>query len=121
MDFLETKRSLLEDLEIIENAITERIQRNPELYYRYILEAGKLFPDIKQPRPSLVSENKIYKLKKNKRNRKQVILQQHEIDLFLRDYKEKQRLINEINIPQDVQEDEKDLRSFEQKLSLIHI
>ncbi|KOH00324.1 SF3a splicing factor complex subunit PRP9 [Saccharomyces eubayanus] len=116
MDILETKRSLLEDLEIIENAITERIQRNPELYYHYILEAGKLFPDVKQPRSSLVSENKIYKLKKDKRNRKQVILQQHEIDLFLRDYKEKQKLANEIKIPQDVQEDDKDLRGFEQKL-----
>ncbi|EJT44708.1 PRP9-like protein [Saccharomyces kudriavzevii IFO 1802] len=97
MNVLETRRSLLEDLEIIENAIAIRIQRNPELYYHYIQESCKVFPDVKLPKPSLIAENKIYKLKKVKRNRKQVILQQHEIDLFLRDYHEKQKAFNESN------------------------
>lgn len=116
MNLLETKRSLLEDMEIIENAIAERIQRNPELYYHYIQESSKVFPDTKLPRSSLMAENKIYKFKKVKRKRKQVILQQHEINLFLQDYREKQQTFNRINGPEGTQEDDKDLPSFEEKL-----
>ncbi|EHN03249.1 Prp9p [Saccharomyces cerevisiae x Saccharomyces kudriavzevii VIN7] len=116
MNVLETRRSLLEDLEIIENAIAIRIQRNPELYYHYIQESCKVFPDVKLPKPSLIAENKIYKLKKVKRNRKQVILQQHEIDLFLRDYHEKQKAFNESNNLEGVEVEDKEVDRFEQNL-----
>lgn len=113
MNLLETRRSLLEEMEIIENAIAERIQRNPELYYHYIQESSKVFPDTKLPRSSLIAENKIYKFKKVKRKRKQIILQQHEINIFLRDYQEKQQTFNKINRPEETQEDDKDLPNFE--------
>ncbi|EJS44324.1 prp9p [Saccharomyces arboricola H-6] len=116
MNYLETKRSLLEDMEIIENAIAERIQRNPELYYHYIQKASKVFSDVELPRSSLISENKVYKLKKVRRTRKQVILQQHEIDLLLRDYREKQELFNQSSELERGQEDDEDLQSFEKKL-----
>ncbi|CAI5020408.1 BTE_HP_G0171700.mRNA.1.CDS.1 [Saccharomyces cerevisiae] len=116
MNLLETRRSLLEEMEIIENAIAERIQRNPELYYHYIQESSKVFPDTKLPRSSLIAENKIYKFKKVKRKRKQIILQQHEINIFLRDYQEKQQTFNKINRPEETQEDDKDLPNFERKL-----
>ncbi|CAI4037868.1 hypothetical protein SMKI_04G2030 [Saccharomyces mikatae IFO 1815] len=116
MSFLETRRSLLEDMEIIENAIVERIRRNPELYYHYIQESSKVFPDVKLPKSSLIAENKLFKIKKVKRNRKQVILQQHEISLFLRDYLEKQKSFNNINSQNYSQEDDKDLCSFDEEL-----
>lgn len=43
-------------------------------------------------------------------------MQQHEINIFLRDYQEKQQTFNKINRPEETQEDDKDLPNFERKL-----
>lgn len=83
---LEERRALWEDLEVIENAISERFQRNPSLYYHSLpvlsdlLKLNHIDYDSTQ-----ISENKIYNVKKNKRSRKQCIAQGHEIKLFLKD------------------------------------
>ncbi|CCD26066.2 SF3a splicing factor complex subunit PRP9 NDAI_0G02890 [Naumovozyma dairenensis CBS 421] len=91
---LEKRRSLLEDLEIIENAISTRFQRNPELYYSNLKKVSELFPSKQVeelPTHSIMTNNKIYKTKKLKRNRKQIALQQHEISLFIKDFFSKQK------------------------------
>ena len=94
---LEEKRSLLEDQEIIENAIADRFQRNPELYYNHLKVIRSLYGEGKLQAfndESSAINNKIYKSKKTRRSRKQVAAQQYEIRLFLDDYYLKQRRIN---------------------------
>ena len=83
---LEERRSLWEDLEVIENAITERFQRNPSLYYHSLPILSTLLKvNNSNYDSSQILENKIYKVKRIKRSRKQLIAQEHEIKLFLKD------------------------------------
>lgn len=84
MNTLEARRSQLEDLEILEQSITSRFERNPSLYYDYLRKRA-LVDDIPLS-PTIINAyntNKIYKSKRPKRNRKQFVIQQHEIELFL--------------------------------------
>lgn len=83
---LEDRRALQEDLEVIEKAISERFQRNPSLYYHnlpilsQLCEANDNHYDNRH-----VSKNMIYKVRKIKRSKKQLMAQEHEIKLFLKD------------------------------------
>ncbi|CEP61245.1 SF3a splicing factor complex subunit PRP9 LALA0_S02e10000g [Lachancea lanzarotensis] len=85
----ENARQNLEELELIENAISARFKRNPELFYRNVDQWKAMsleweHPD--EPQQSR-SENKIYMTKKPKRSRKQIVAQEHEIALFLDAYR----------------------------------
>lgn len=97
MTVLESRRSLLEDLEVIEESIAKRFKRNPELYYRYAEQLSSINGDeeVMAIRKSDINKNKIYKFEKVKRSKKQVMLQQHEINEFLKDYKQKQTILLE--------------------------
>lgn len=99
MGILEQKRALLEDLEIIEEAISSRFQRNPELYYKHLKTLQTLTAQpINIPSSIIISENRVYKTKKVKRNKKQVVLQQTEIKLFLDDYNDKREKLKRLVI-----------------------
>lgn len=90
MSILENKRSILECLEVIEDSITDRIRRNPEIFYRYFKELQIIDPNKTKLLniPTIdVTANRIYKTKKPQRSRKQIMLQQHEIRDFLNCYK----------------------------------
>lgn len=83
---LEERRALWEDLEVIENAISERFQRNPSLYYHSLPILSDLLKQNNNDYNSTqISENVIYNVKKIKRSRKQLIAQGHEIKLFVKD------------------------------------
>lgn len=71
---IELERSALEELHTIEKAISDRIQRNPELYNGFLEDTT-----------STVLQNK------KKRSFREILLQQHEISKFLIQYK-KQKL-----------------------------
>lgn len=82
---LENRRSLQEDLEVIEKAISERFSRNPSLYYHNLPILSQLSGnDDSKYTAQHVSNNMIYKVKKVKRSRKQLMSQEHEIKQFLR-------------------------------------
>lgn len=91
---LDTVRSLLEDIEVIEDAISSRFQRNPELYYDYRIHLEGIRDDI--PKLGLDDDrmvNKIYKARKHKRTLKQKRTQQYEINTFLDDIFKKNKYI----------------------------
>lgn len=92
MSVIEESRAILEELELIENAISDRILRNPEIYYSYLEKASELdYLDATEELASIpksdIRANKLYIIKKSKRNRKQILLQQHEIAYFLSQYR----------------------------------
>lgn len=105
MEILEAKRSVLERLEVIENAISERIRRNPELYYSYYEEqrlVDKENHGLLPPVPaSDISANRIHSVKKSRRSRKQIVLQQHEIDRFLEEYQREVARLHGIKLDKD--------------------
>ncbi|GMM35970.1 SF3a splicing factor complex subunit [Saccharomycopsis crataegensis] len=70
MSILELKRSKLEELEVIENAISERLQRNPGLFVgsTSAIDHGILNANKKRPI-------------------KEVLIQKNEIDLFIKRFK----------------------------------
>ena len=122
---LEEKRSLLEDQEIIENAIADRFQRNPELYYNSLKVIGSLYGEGKRQAfndESDTANNRIYKSKKTRRSRKQIAAQQYEIRLFLDDYYLKQRQINALtrDIEQETLQGVHEVPSVDQFVSSIH-
>lgn len=91
---LDTVRSLLEDIEVIEDAISSRFQRNPELYYDYRIHLEGIRDDI--PKLGMDDDrmvNKIYKARKHKRTLKQKRTQQYEINTFLDDIFKKNKYI----------------------------
>lgn len=100
MNTLESRRSQLEDLEIIEQSIASRFERNPALYYGY-LQKRALIDDI--PLSASITKaynaNRIFKHKKTIRTRKQFILQQHEIDLFLQESLQKLKSLGALTGP----------------------
>ncbi|SCU91479.1 LAFA_0F03994g1_1 [Lachancea sp. 'fantastica'] len=85
----ESARQKLEELELIENAISARFKRNPELFYRNVDQWKAMSMEWIFPEESPVSktENKLYTVKKPKRSRKQMAAQEHEIALFLETYR----------------------------------
>lgn len=104
MTILETRRRLLEDLEIIEDAISQRFERNPELYYSNITKQVLVDGGIELPSTSAMAANRIYKSKKPKRSRKQLVTQQHEINLFLSQALAKQKELSDVNDTINVEE-----------------
>ncbi|SCU80546.1 LADA_0B08174g1_1 [Lachancea dasiensis] len=81
-------RDALDELEQIENAISSRFKRNPELFYRTTdsWKAMKMpwdFPSISEADKAA---NKVFSVSKPRRNRKQVSAQEHEINMFLEEY-----------------------------------
>ncbi|CAH2351233.1 pre-mRNA-splicing factor Prp9p [[Candida] railenensis] len=70
---IETERSILEELEVIENALSKRFKRNPNL-----LPSSALAP-VKLMQTGSTSK---------KRPFREVILQQHEVKFFVERYKE---------------------------------
>ncbi|CCE61176.1 hypothetical protein TPHA_0A00910 [Tetrapisispora phaffii CBS 4417] len=122
MSNIEERRSLLEDLEVIESSITKRFQRNPELYYKYQEGLKKVVdPDIDLPSKTVRNTNKIYKTRKHKRKRKQILLQQYEINEFLDDYrrKEKQLMKQKLDIS-EFRDKGADFVKFEELLESIN-
>lgn len=82
----EVIRGLLEDIEVIEDSITSRIQRNPEIWYEYLEATSKLNgKDMDAGIAENRKHNRIYRTKKYLRSRKQVKTQQYEINVFLDD------------------------------------
>ncbi|AEY96902.1 FAEL085Wp [Eremothecium gossypii FDAG1] len=97
MSSLEEKRAILEELEVIEDAISARIERNPEIYYSYLKELQLVNPDEKvldNISKDDINSNRIYVNKKARRSRKQLILQQHEIARFLQRYWKQVKRLN---------------------------
>ncbi|KAL3233018.1 hypothetical protein RNJ44_04934 [Nakaseomyces bracarensis] len=79
-------RGLLEDIEVIEDSITARIQRNPEIAYDYMDAVSKLDGDLlDEDIINRRKQNMIYRTKKYARSRKQTKTQQYEINVFLDD------------------------------------
>lgn len=113
MATLEKRRGLLEDLEVIENAISQRILRNPELYYSNVAKQPLLEPAIKLPPASAIAANRICKSKKVRRSRKQLATQQHEIDLFLSQMLAKQKELKSLNGPVNTDDYEDQKTNFE--------
>lgn len=98
MTLLEEKRNLCEDLEIIEDAITNRFQRNPELYFKGLDKLEQLSKSrVTVASRKVVSNNQVYKSKKVRRSLKQITAQTQEIRLFLDDYYKKQRDISNVD------------------------
>lgn len=123
MNTLESRRSQLEDLEVIEQSIASRFERNPGLYYGY-LQKRALIDDI--PLSSSITNaynaNRIYKTKRSKRNRKQFVLQQHEIDLFLQESMRKLRDLGSLKGPvntHSLRDEEATFEIFKQNLEEI--
>ncbi|CCK72477.1 SF3a splicing factor complex subunit PRP9 KNAG_0K01120 [Huiozyma naganishii CBS 8797] len=85
---LDERVSLIRQLEILEDAIAARFQRNPALYYNSVPMLKKLTmqaePKVCPPQDH-VTKNKVYRVEKSARKVKQVATQQHEIKLFLQD------------------------------------
>ncbi|AET39023.1 SF3a splicing factor complex subunit PRP9 Ecym_3549 [Eremothecium cymbalariae DBVPG len=97
MSLLEEKRAILEELELIEDAISDRIARNPEVFYSYIHELSIVNSDEKvlSNIPNVdITANRVYMIKKSKRSRKQILLQQHEISKFLSYYLKNVKKLN---------------------------
>lgn len=120
MNTLESRRSHLEDLEVIEQSIASRFERNPALYYNY-LQKRALIDDI--PLSSSITNaynaNRIYKTKRLKRNRKQFVLQQHEIDIFLQESMRKLRDLGSLKGPvntHSLRDEEATFEIFKQNL-----
>lgn len=80
--FLEEKRLIQEELEIIESSVTARLKRNPRVWTNHYSVLAELLPSNGKFQTESVS-NKVYKIVKPERSRKQVVSQQHEIKLFL--------------------------------------
>ncbi|CAM9022666.1 hypothetical protein WICANDRAFT_36002 [Wickerhamomyces anomalus NRRL Y-366-8] len=74
---IELERNTLEELHTIEKAITDRIQRNPELYDGFLEDNNRVLN------------------KKKKRSFREVLLQQHEISFFLKQYKKQKTFLEE--------------------------
>ncbi|CAR26233.1 hypothetical protein ZYGR_0H00410 [Zygosaccharomyces rouxii] len=104
MTTLETRRQLLEGLEIIEDAISQRFGRNPELYYSNITKQVLIDGGIELPSTTAMAVNRIYKSKRTKRSRKQLVTQQHEINLFLSQALDKQKELSGVNGTVDVED-----------------
>lgn len=83
----EQKRGILEELEIIEDAISARLRRNPEIFYKFNDTLRTLGESHLEVPKSDVTSNRIYKSKKSKRSRKQMKAQELEISLFLGRYR----------------------------------
>lgn len=94
---LETRRQLLEDLEIIEDAISQRFRRNPELYYSNITKQLLVADDVELPSTAAMAANRIYKSTRPRRSRKQLVTQQHEINLFLSQALDRQKELSNVN------------------------
>lgn len=121
MEVLESRRSLLEDLEIIENAIAARLDRNPELYYSYVQKRAAILNDDEIiPPSSKVNSNRIYKRRKTKRNRKQIMTQQHEINLFLRESFRKLKELASLNGPVETESLKDENNDFESFTNCLH-
>lgn len=74
---IELERSALEELHTIEKAITDRIQRNPELYDGFHHDDSSILKN------------------KKKRSFREILLQQHEISKFLKQYKKQKTFVEE--------------------------
>ncbi|SJM87786.1 related to Pre-mRNA-splicing factor PRP9 [Zygosaccharomyces bailii] len=123
MATLEKRRELLEDLEIIEDAISHRFARNPELYYSNVIKEAFLDATMQLPSTSNMAANRIYKNKKAKRSRKQIVTQQHEIDLFLSQMLAKQKELNSLKGPvntEDYEDNENNFNHLKEKLAEIN-
>ncbi|CAK7897080.1 pre-mRNA-splicing factor Prp9p [[Candida] anglica] len=68
--YLESQRSVLEELETIENALASRFKRNPQLLPTSLVNNIPIIPSFK------------------KRSHQETILQQHEVKYFVSKYKE---------------------------------
>ncbi|SCV04807.1 LAMI_0H19372g1_1 [Lachancea mirantina] len=97
MNPIEAKRIALEELEVIEKAIADRIGRNPALFYDYFDELkaieGEKAIDVPVTKAQ-ATQNRIWKISKPRRSKKQVALQQHEIKSFLDRYNETSHFID---------------------------
>ncbi|QLG71925.1 hypothetical protein HG535_0C02770 [Zygotorulaspora mrakii] len=120
MEVLESRRALLEDLEIIEDAIASRFCRNPALYYSYLEKRAAISQEtLDKPSISAMQANRVYKSKRMKRSRKQLVLQQHEINLFLREAFQKLRKLGSLEGPLDMGgllDEKSDFEAFINKL-----
>ncbi|GAV52212.1 hypothetical protein ZYGR_0AG02030 [Zygosaccharomyces rouxii] len=104
MTALESRRQLLEGLEIIEDAISQRLGRNPELYYSNITKQVLIDGGIKLPSTTAMAANRIYKSKRPRRSRKQLVTQQHEINSFLSQALDRQKELSDVNGTVNVEE-----------------
>ncbi|CDO96467.1 unnamed protein product [Kluyveromyces dobzhanskii CBS 2104] len=84
---LEGRRIVLEELEVIENAIAARLRRNPQIFYKFNESLADLGIDTLNIPKINISANRIYRSKKSIRSRKQVKAQEYEISLFLGRYR----------------------------------
>ncbi|CCF57100.1 hypothetical protein KAFR_0C01050 [Kazachstania africana CBS 2517] len=110
---LEEKRDLCEDLEVIEDAIAKRLQRNPELYYNYLEKLSSFEKhSLEVPSSIDIKNNRVYKSKKAKRSKKQIVAQQHEIRLFIEDYTNKQKGLNMLMKRKDTTQISSDIGDF---------
>ncbi|CAB4257201.1 similar to Saccharomyces cerevisiae YDL030W PRP9 Subunit of the SF3a splicing factor complex, required for spliceosome assembly [Maudiozyma barnettii] len=121
MTHLEQRLGLNEDLEIIEDAISQRLQRNPELYYSSLDKLQSLcHTKVHLPPSKQMVSNKIYRTSKPHRSSKQVQAQMHEMRLFLDDYYRKLSELNKISkLPQNESSNEDKLEQLKLQIDNI--
>lgn len=100
MDTLETRQAQLEDLEIIEEAISSRFERNPELFYSYLQSKASIDNEpLNQYTLNASKANRIYKRNRLRRSRKQIVVQQNEINIFLEESLKRLKSLSDLSGP----------------------
>lgn len=114
MGTLEDRRCQLEDLEIIEEAIASRFERNPEVFYSYLESKAAIDNEpLNQSIQNASNANRIYRRKGLRRNRKQVIVQQNEINIFLEECLKRLKSLSEKTGPIDTESFKDEDATFE--------
>ncbi|SCW01585.1 LAFE_0E02894g1_1 [Lachancea fermentati] len=122
MTSCEDQRASLERLEVIEDAISSRIRRNPEIYYRLYQKLKQI--NFKEPpehiASSKIQENKIFNVKKSRRSKKQIAFQQHEINQFLEEYERQVSSLMQTEIDiESLRDDKLNFEAFDKEIELI--
>lgn len=123
METLESRRAQLEDLELVEQSIASRIERNPEIFYSFL--QSKALIDNEPLEQSIKNDsdaNRIYKRSRLRRNRKQVLSQQYEINKFLEDCLKKLKSLSELSGPintESLRDNEANFETFKHNIDHI--
>ncbi|QLL34402.1 hypothetical protein HG536_0G02630 [Torulaspora globosa] len=114
MDTLESRRAQLEDLEIIEESISSRFERNPEIFYSYLENKASIDNEpLNQYTENASKANRIYKRNRLRRSRKQIVVQQNEINILLEESLKRLKSLSDLAGPVNTNSLEDDDATFE--------
>ncbi|QLQ80321.1 hypothetical protein HG537_0D03220 [Torulaspora globosa] len=103
METLESRRAQLEDLEIIEESISSRFERNPGIFYSYLENKASIDNEpLNQYIQNASKANRIYKRNRLRRNRKQIVVQQNEINIFLEESLRRLKSLSDLTGPVNI-------------------